>query len=111
MKATSVQFEGLAFAGWGEEVEGWLMRSNYLITRKSADRRPACAWALPSAGAIRPSLGSPARRRWSRARTSRPGSPPCGGSSRSNDPKLEPDRFCAERLVRLLETLLRSGRG
>jgi hypothetical protein len=33
----TLQFERLAFAGWGEEVEGWLMRSNYVIKRESAD--------------------------------------------------------------------------
>jgi hypothetical protein len=33
----TLQFEGLAFAGWGEEVEGWLMRSNYVISRDSDD--------------------------------------------------------------------------
>jgi hypothetical protein len=33
----TLQFESLAFAGWGREVEGWLMRSNYVITRESDD--------------------------------------------------------------------------
>src|SRR6266540_1687355 len=33
----TLQFEGLAFAGWGREVEGWLMRSNYVITRENDD--------------------------------------------------------------------------
>lgn len=33
----TLQFEPLAFPGWGEEVEGWLMRSNYVITRESDD--------------------------------------------------------------------------
>jgi hypothetical protein len=33
----TLQFEGLAFPGWGDEVEGWLMRSNYVIARESDD--------------------------------------------------------------------------
>jgi hypothetical protein len=33
----TLQFESLAFAGWGREVEGWLMRSNYVITRENND--------------------------------------------------------------------------
>jgi hypothetical protein len=33
----TLQFESLAFTGWGREVEGWLMRSNYVITRETND--------------------------------------------------------------------------
>lgn len=33
----TLRFESLAFAGWGREVEGWLMRSNYVITRETND--------------------------------------------------------------------------
>jgi hypothetical protein len=33
----TLQFDGLAFAGWGDQVEGWLMRSNYVISREGDD--------------------------------------------------------------------------
>lgn len=36
-----LQFEPLAFAGWGETVDGWMMRSNYELTRLGPDHEVA----------------------------------------------------------------------
>ena len=35
------QFESLAFAGFGQEVEGWMLRSNYIILPHGADTEVA----------------------------------------------------------------------
>jgi len=36
-----LQFEPLAFAGWGDSVDGWMLRSNYVINLQSDDRETA----------------------------------------------------------------------
>jgi hypothetical protein len=36
-----LQFESLAFAGWGENVDGWMMRSNYVVMLRNDDRETA----------------------------------------------------------------------
>ena len=36
-----LQFESLAFAGWGKNVDGWMMRSNYVVMLRDVDRETA----------------------------------------------------------------------
>jgi hypothetical protein len=46
-RTVTLQFEPLGFVGWGPEVEGRMMRSNYVITRESDDHEFARqSWAM-----------------------------------------------------------------
>jgi hypothetical protein len=36
-----LEFESLAFAGWGEDVDGWMLRSSYVVTLNDQDHETA----------------------------------------------------------------------